>query len=157
MTAKLWSVTLATAYGAQIEGWQVNAGIAGKEVLCRELSFLANLGHIVGFSITPAAQPMDLSQVRERLVAHFGDLVMDAIRGQPLVRPEPAAAFFAAVAPFTGSEEGVLSSTLRFLNTEAEILAFPSFDDEAGFPLPGREGLYLPLFMPRFDRQSSVI
>ena len=157
MIRSLFSVAYATGWGAGLKSWRFEATDSERQELERDLAWLVRLGHVVAFHVSKPSETLTALQLREVLVARFGDLTMEAIRGQPLMRPEPAAAFLAAVGPFTRDKNDVLSSTLRFLNTEAEVLAFPSFDDEAGFPLPGREGLYLPLFMPRFDRQSSVI
>ena len=154
---RLKVVSWVSAAGADIEVCEVHLDGSQEAALEQILGWLYKLGHVVSFALHESSAQLQFKDMRERLTRSFGSLVTDAIWECELTDREPAAAFLTAVAPFDEGDAGVLTSTMRFLNTEVEVVAFPSFSEEAGFTTRGRKGLYLPLFLPLHDRQSYVI
>ena len=108
------------------------------------LAWLARQGHVACFTIQP---PAPAGEGREGVLAALrralGDLTVDADLAAEPPPPEPEPAFLVPVWAFDHEVGGQPATTANFLGLDLELVASPSPDEEVGFALPVRLGLWL--------------
>lgn len=142
------SISIATAFGGQLFSSVVLLGTDERKQLELMLGWLFKLGHLAGYSLKSIGCLGDAEEAVRSLRRLFGEVLVDSIAGCELSDPELPPAYLVPVWHFDRGEGGWPVATANFLGTDVEVTAVRSLDEEVGFPIPGEEGLFLPLIMP---------
>ena len=148
MIGRAYVVAVAFACGADCRTWAAFLSDEERDELEHALRWLFKLGHTVSHSVQPVPQLRGAEDLDMALRGRVGSYVMNAVSGCTLLDPEPKPWMLVPVWSFEEEQDGFPSSSARFLSTDVEVSAVPSFDEEVGFALPGRKGLWLPFILP---------
>ncbi len=151
-------VALSLCQGATVTAHEVDLSPAEADELAGLFAWLVRQGQVACAAVQPASAMLGLQEMLEALRQTLGGLVVDANLAAGSPPQEPAPAFLLPVWPFDHDLGGQPASTGVFLGLDLELVASPSPDEEVGFPLPGRAGLWVvharPLCSTDLGRQS---
>jgi len=146
-------VLIATAH-AELLAWTASLDKTEWERTDAVLAGLAQLGHVVRFSIGPTSGSIGHAELLSKLKRQFGDFVVDALCRAPPPRGDPAPAYLMPVWGFDHEVDSLPASTARFLGMDLEVCAKPTEDEELGVTLPNTAGSWLigarPIHNPHF-------
>ena len=148
MSEAHYLVAVTFASPAKTRCWLVTLSELHRAELERALGWFAKLGHSATYSVAIAEKVSGWGELRLLLREEAGSIVWDAVEGCPLTQPEELPFMLVPVWPFDDERDGFPVSSARFQGVDIEVSAVPSFDEEQGFSIPGRPGLWLPFIMP---------
>jgi len=151
MIGRAYVVVVAFACGADCRGWVTFLKDEERNELEHAMRWLFKLGHIVSHAITPLRRLGFAQDLNSAIRRRVGGFVMDAVVGCRLEQPDLKPWMLVPVWSFEEEKDGFPVSTARFLSMDVEVSAVPTFDEEVGFELPGRSGLWAPFILPSAD------
>jgi hypothetical protein len=157
MTRQEITVAAAFARGGDVASWAVSLNPEEMQQVELLLGWLFKLGHLAAYAIPSGSSAHTMESFLDAFRARLGAIVVEATLGCALLAPEPAPAYLVPVWPFDHERYGAPASTARFLGVDVPVAARRPAEEEDGFEIEEREGLWLPLIIPDDDAEVDII
>jgi hypothetical protein len=137
-----YHVAVAASYGADILTYQADLTRSDAERLEGLLRGLADLGHVVSYTMAPATAAIMGAAAFDALRRRWG-FVVDAVLPSQQAEQNLRPAYLMPVWPFDHERGGRPAAVARFLHLNLQLTASLTSDEEQGVMLPGRSGFWV--------------